>query len=80
MKWYSTHKHSDDWHFIIQADTAHGFYLFVYEFPEAFEEDFNATRECISHQQDHTQDTFQYAKEQAFEDFGVPLDTWRLIE
>jgi hypothetical protein len=76
MKWYSTFKHPDNWFFIIEDGGNVGFYLYVYEGREGFRLDIEDADCCSRHQQDHLQDTLVYAKEQALEDFGVPLDSW----
>ncbi len=50
---------------IIEEDLAAGFYLYIYDL---------TTGECI---RDHLQDTLTFAKEQAEEDYGLPLDGWK---
>jgi len=78
-RWYSTFKHSKGWHFIIEDDPS-GYYLFVYEHKSFFDDDMNEPVSCSHHQQDHHQDTIEQAKEQAEEDFGVPLNSWVEIQ
>jgi hypothetical protein len=51
--------------FEIEHDEATGYYLYVYE------NDF-----C---KYDYLQDTLQFAKEEALEEFGVPLDAWQEV-
>jgi len=80
MKWYSTFQHPKNWFFLIEDGGAVGYYLYVYEGIEAFERDLQKASPCSSHQQDHLQDTLSMAQEQAFEDFGVPLDSWKKFE
>lgn len=76
MKWYSTHPHPDKLCFIIEDGGNVGFYLYVYESMDLFNEDIHDAAYCSRHQQDHLQDTLEIAKEQALEDFGVPLNSW----
>lgn len=61
MKWVSLYNHPENWEFEIVHDKFAGYYLWVYKDDETM---------------DHLQDTLEIAKEQAFEDFGVPLDSW----
>lgn len=76
-KLYSTYKHPENWKFAIEDGGDVGFYLYVYQYPELFEADIRSGEYgCRRHQQDHLQDTLEIAKEQAYEDFGVPLDSW----
>ena len=78
MKYYSTFTHPKNWRFIIEHDKITGFYLFIYEdYLEGFNFDLGSGQFCERHQQDHLQDTFEIAKQQALEDFGVPLDSWQ---
>lgn len=77
MKWYSAYDHPDKTFFIIEYDENVGYYLFLYyEDPSFFEEDIKRETGCPNHQDDWLQDTLEIAKEQAWEDFGVPLDSW----
>ena len=76
MKWYSTYKHPEGLYFVIEDGINVGFYLYVYEEDFFFEEDIKDPEYCRCHQQDHLQDTFEIAQEQAEEDFGVPMDSW----
>lgn len=62
MKWTASISSPKPLRFVIEHDELVGFYLYVYE------GDWN------SH--DYLQDTRYFAKEQAFEEFGVPLDAW----
>ena len=48
--------------YIIKKDDAVGYYLYVY-----------SAGKCIK---DHLQDTLKFAIEQAWEDYGVPEDSW----
>ena len=52
--------------FVIKQDEAVGFYLYVYE-----------NERCI---RDHLQDTLELAIEAAFEDYGVPTQSWKEID
>ncbi|MCP5362261.1 MAG: hypothetical protein H6908_06495 [Hyphomicrobiales bacterium] len=52
---------------IIDNTPLEGFYLYVYDKDE-------------KNTHDYLQDTFQFAVEQASEDFGVPETAWRRIE
>ena len=79
-KLYSTYVHPKHWRFIIEDGGRAGFYLFVYENPDLFDADIQSGASgCFRHQQDHLQDTIAIAKEQALDDFGVPLDTWQEV-
>ena len=79
MKWYGEYRHPDGRHFIIEDGGRVGLYLYVYYNRDRFQEDFNDPGLCQSHQEDHLQDTFDVAKEQAFGGFGVPVDSWKEI-
>lgn len=61
MPWKSNYSHPKGWRFEITQDTKAGYYLWIYKINETM---------------DHLQDTLEIAKEQAYEDFGVPLDSW----
>jgi hypothetical protein len=77
MKFYSAFKNPQGWQFMIAKDYA-GYCLYVYEHEEFFQEDLSSDVEgCPHHQQDYLQDDVEMAKEFAFEDFGVPLDSWQ---
>ncbi len=65
MRWESTYSHPKGWTFEITQDLKAGYYLWVYKTDETM---------------DHLQDTLSIAKEQAYEDFGVPEDTWIKID
>ena len=78
MKWYSKYEDSQGRRFIIDEDSDVGFYLYVYEVRGFFDKDLKEEG-CPRHQQDHLQDTLEMAQEQALEDFGVPLDSWRKV-
>jgi len=76
-KWYSTFNHPDGLFFIIKEDAPEaGFFLYVYSDRDSFEEDIWQLYGCSQHEQDHLQDTFEIARRQAREDFGVPEDSW----
>ncbi len=68
MKWTSRIKRPKPMNFIIEHDKNVGFYLYVYD---------DATGKNTH---DYLQDTLEIAKEQAFEDFGVHLDSWKQVE
>lgn len=76
LKWYSTYAHPDHLKFIIEHDENVGYYIYLYENFECFEDDLKTYEGCPNHQNDWLQDTFEIAKEQAWEDFGVPVDSW----
>lgn len=50
-------------HAQIEHDEIAGFYLYVFDVPN-------------DEWYDYLQDTLDAAKEQAFEEFGVPMDSW----
>lgn len=52
----------------IEYDENVGYYLYVYEI---------STNKCIA---DHLQDTLDFAKDDALEIYGVPLDSWKAVE
>jgi hypothetical protein len=49
--------------FEIEADLPAGYYLYVFDHEK-----------CVA---DHLQDTLEYAKEQAEDEYGVPTDAWQ---
>jgi hypothetical protein len=63
MKWRATPKSLKSRYFEIKEDPAVGFYLYVFEGDK-----------CIH---DHLQDTFAAAVESAWEDYGVPKNSWK---
>ncbi len=65
MKWKSTTSPNQSKHFIIVFDQHIGFYLYVYE-----------NNKCVS---DYLQDTLEYAKEHAWDEYQVPKDSWKEI-
>jgi hypothetical protein len=77
MKWYSIFKHSKNWQFIIDHDHKTNFYtVFVYEdYLEGFTHDLESEF-CERHQRDYEQDDLEMAKRCAFNQFGVPYDSW----
>lgn len=75
-KWYSTYEHPDGLNFIIRRDTNVGYYIYLYESFECFEEDLKTPGVCPHHQDDDLQDTLEIAKEVTFDNFGVPVDSW----
>lgn len=78
MKWYSTYEHPDKIFFIIEYDEKYyGAYLYLYyEDITFFEEDIRTKDGCPNHQYDDHQDDLLMAQEVAFDQFGVPLDSW----
>lgn len=63
-KWKSTYTHPKGWTFAIHDEPSmNSYYLYVWD------ADGNNTH-------DYDQDTLEIAKEQAYEDFGVPMDSW----
>lgn len=66
MKWEAEISHPKPLRFIIDFDEFVGYYLYVYEGEK--------------NTYDFLQDTLYWAKQQAFEDFGVPWDAWKQIE
>ena len=75
-KFYSDFLKSKNRYYIIQQDTP-GFYIYEYHNKGLFLEDLMDDTYCPQHQEDYLQDTYEIAKEFAFEDFGVPLDSWQ---
>lgn len=61
MKLTTTYIHPKGWEFEIEEDEALGFYLWIYKDEETM---------------DYLQDTLAIAQLQAFEDFGIPMDSW----
>lgn len=76
MKWHSQYKHPDNWHFIIEDGGNAGYYLYIYEDFDLFNEDIEDPDYCSRHQQDHLQDTFEMAKSYALKYHGVPGGSW----
>lgn len=76
MKWYSTYEHPEHFNFIIEHDENVGYYIYLYENPECFEEDRASLERCPCHQDDYLQDTLAIAKEFSYEEFGVPENSW----
>lgn len=66
MKWKSNYIHPKNWCFVIEHDEEAGYYLYVYD-----ETGFNI--------QDELQESLDVAKDQASDDFGVPLDSWEEV-
>ena len=63
MIWKSNYIHPKGWIFKIDHDFNVGYYLYV-------------CNEQNRDTHDHLQDSLEMAKEQALEDFGVPLNSW----
>lgn len=80
MKWYSTYIHPEGFKFIIELDENVGYYIYLYEDLEYFEDDFKRPEGCPSHQDDDLQDSLESAKRCTFIQFGVPVDSWTQIE
>jgi len=80
MKWWSSYKHPDNLHFIIRKDSTAGFYMYMYQNPALFEKDMTNPHGCPSHQDDWLQDDLEGAQRCALRIFGVPMDSWGLIE
>ncbi len=76
LKWYSTYDHPDHLNFIIEHDENVGYYIYLYENFECFEDDLKVYEGCPSHQDDDLQDTLESAKRVTFKNFGVPVDSW----
>lgn len=66
MKWRANLKSPHSQYYEIECDPHVGFYLYVYEGDK-----------CI---RDYLQDTLEIAIECAWEDYGVPKDSWKEIE
>ena len=66
MKWVANCELELNRCFEIEFAPPVGYYLYVYK-----------EGQCIM---DYLQDTFEIAVDMAFEDFGVPKDSWRLEE
>jgi hypothetical protein len=78
MKWYSTYQNNEKWQFIIRRDSRTKFHtLYVYEnYPDGF--NYDITDEfCRNHNRDYEQDDLEMAKRCAFNQFGVPYDSWQ---
>lgn len=67
MKWTSGYKHAENLSFIIDEDKNVGFYLYVYD-------------QKGSNTHDYLQDTLDAAQDDAWEYFGVPIDSWVEID
>ncbi len=74
MQWTAEITHPMPLRFVIEKEQLHnltdnrfedGYYLYVYD------------GERNTH--DYLQDTLQFAKDQALEEFGVPLSAWRQV-
>ncbi len=65
MKWRSYPKLSKKYYYEIKQDPAVGFYFFVFD-----------GNKCVH---DNLQDTLKIAIDYAFEEYGVPEDSWELI-
>ena len=77
MKWYSTYDHPKKMYFIIEHDEGVGYYLYLYyEDISFFQADIRSEEGCPNHQDDYLQDTLDIAQKQAYQDFGVPMDSW----
>lgn len=76
MKWYSTYEHPDKLSFIIEHDENVGYYIYIYESFECFEDDLKTPEGCPSHQEDYLQDTLEIAQRFTFKYLGVPIDSW----
>ncbi len=66
MKWISNYTHSKDIKFEIVYDVHAGYYFYA------------AGNKGNSY--DGLQDTLEFAKQEALEEFGVPLDSWVQVE
>ena len=66
MKWISEHQSNQGHHFEIKLDTNAGYYFYAY----------GGTLEPY----DGLQDTLNFAKEEALEEYGVPMDSWVKVE
>lgn len=76
MKWYSAYEHPEMF-FIIEYESNVGYYLYgYYEDFSFFEKDIKSPAGCPNHQYDDLQGTLEMAKLAAFDDFGVPVDSW----
>lgn len=64
MQFISEPKNLEPKYFVIKQDVNIGFYLFVF-----------IGKDCI---EDYLQDSFELAVEQAYEDYGVPKDSWKI--
>lgn len=81
MRWKSNYRHPENLNFIINEDLPAGFYLYIYEEPKFFFEDLNdPEKHCIKYQDNYLQDTLEFAKDDALEYFGVPMDSWVEVE
>jgi hypothetical protein len=65
MKWIARLPSEPTHRFVIEADTAVGFYLYIFD------------AEKCTH--DYLQDTFDAAVRQAEDDYGVPPSEWHQI-
>lgn len=66
MKWKAKSDSIKTRHYEIKHDPNVGFYLYVFE-----------NDKCIS---DYLQDTLELAMECAWEDFGVPKESWEKVK
>jgi len=77
MKWFSTYDHPEKTNAIIEYDLGVGYYLYLYfdSFAD-FEEDVRRASGCPNHNEDYLQDTLEITQRAAWEDYGIPVDTW----
>lgn len=66
MRWRANYESHENRHYEIRYDPFAGFYLYVYQ-----------KDKCIY---DHLQDTLEIASESAWEDYGVPKNSWKQVE
>ena len=76
MKWSSSFNHPQGLRFIIEHDENVGYYIYLYEDMNHYQNDLQQEEGCPSHQDDDLQDTLEFAKEVTQENFGVPMDSW----
>ena len=84
MRWKSNYKHPKGWCFIIQQEDLYEstgkvamveFCLYVYQHTDFFYDDLRDS-DCTRFQDRYRQDELSISQEEAFEEFGVPLDSW----
>lgn len=77
MKLISEYKHPQNWRFAIEDEGDDVFCVYIYEYPELFDEDMQGGEYgCIRHQMNYPQDTIEMAKRFSYRHHGVPLDSW----
>ena len=72
MKWISQYRHPESWGFEIEQQALRN----ITDRTEETAYYLNVYNEKGANTHDFMQDTLHWAKHQAFEEFGVPMDSW----